>query len=234
MAAPQPLALTEKMIPTLAPQPGKKDRIVSDAAGNNLKLWIGQSGTKVWRYVYRFAGSSAQSITIGEWPHWTLAKARAEAQRLEGFRQQQRDPKTVVYDPKTSVTVGMVIDHYASTLTHPRTKANFERLARPLKADFGNMALPDFTRLALKEWVERRVTENNAGALESLLVFLSAAFKRACDSLSGMTVPAGYENPAKGLPSRIPAIADRLRGSYAVSWEEDEWAKNHGRHPGRI
>jgi integrase len=225
MAAPKPIALTEKMIAALAPEPGKKDRIISDAAGNNLKLWIGASGTKVWRYVYRFAGSNGQSITIGAWPHWTLAKARAEAQRLEGLRQQKRDPKLAVYNPTTAVTLGDVIDWYHDKhLTNPSTQANFTHLTKRLKADLGATPLRDFTRHVLKGWIEGRLTANNAGGLETLLRWLSSAFNQASDSLSGLDIPAGYENPAKGLGSKIPAIANRPRGSYAVSWEDDEWS----------
>jgi integrase len=163
--------------------------------------------------------------SVGIITHWTLAKARAEAQRLEGLRQQKRDPKLAVYNPTTAVTLGDVIDWYHDKhLTNPSTQANFTHLTKRLKADLGATPLRDFTRHVLKGWIEGRLTANNAGGLETLLRWLSSAFNQASDSLSGLDIPAGYENPAKGLGSKIPAIANRPRGSYAVSWEDDEWS----------
>lgn len=79
------MALTDVAIRTLKPNPTKQK--VSD--GEGLQLWILPTGTKVWRYAYRYEGSQ-KTLALGQYPLVGLAEARkrrdaAKAQLASGI-----------------------------------------------------------------------------------------------------------------------------------------------------
>ena len=69
--------LTDTKLRTLRPRTSAY-RI---ADGNGLCIEVRPSGSKVWRYRYRYAGKPS-IITMGEYPVMSLAEARAERDRL--------------------------------------------------------------------------------------------------------------------------------------------------------
>lgn len=78
------MALTDVAIRALKPQATKQK--VSDAEG--LQLWVLPTGTKVWRYAYRYGGTQ-KVLALGQYPLVGLAEARkrrdaAKAQLASG------------------------------------------------------------------------------------------------------------------------------------------------------
>lgn len=87
------MALTDTQIKKLKPTdkctPQRPDKY-SD--GNNLRLWVRHTGTKVWVSDYRFA-DKRQSLTIGKYPSMTLAEARQRNLEIKDLIDQGIDPK---------------------------------------------------------------------------------------------------------------------------------------------
>jgi hypothetical protein len=65
------MALTNVAIRALKPQATKQK--VSD--GEGLQLWKLPTGTKVWRYAYRYDGTQ-KVLALGQYPLVGLAEAR--------------------------------------------------------------------------------------------------------------------------------------------------------------
>ena len=65
------MALTDATIRALKPQATKQR--VSDSEG--LQLWVLPTGTKIWRYAYRYAGSQ-KTLALGQYPLVGLTDAR--------------------------------------------------------------------------------------------------------------------------------------------------------------
>lgn len=79
------MALTDVAIRALKPQATKHK--VSD--GEGLQLWVLPTGTKVWRYAYRYDGTQ-KTLALGQYPLVGLAEARkrrdaAKAQLASGI-----------------------------------------------------------------------------------------------------------------------------------------------------
>ena len=69
------MQLTEKLLATLALQPGEKDKIFFDNAVAGFGLRIRESGTRTWVYQYNI-GAKMRRMTIGQASAIKLAKAR--------------------------------------------------------------------------------------------------------------------------------------------------------------
>ncbi|WP_374499734.1 tyrosine-type recombinase/integrase [Pseudoxanthomonas sp.] len=72
--------LTDTKLRTLKP----RDNAYRIADTNGLCIEVRPSGSKVWRYRYRYAGKPS-IITMSEYPAMGLAEARAERDRLRAF-----------------------------------------------------------------------------------------------------------------------------------------------------
>ncbi len=91
------MSLTDTQIKRLKPSdtctPSRPDKY-SD--GNNLRLWVRSTGSKVWVCDYKHA-DKRQSLTIGKYPVMSLADARQRNQQIKDLIAQGIDPK---YDKK--------------------------------------------------------------------------------------------------------------------------------------
>jgi hypothetical protein len=72
--------------------PAGKLRKLSDMGG--LQLWIYPTGTKLWRYAYRFGGAQ-RSLAIGRYPSTTLLQARMERDKAKVMLKDGHDPSHV-------------------------------------------------------------------------------------------------------------------------------------------
>ena len=59
-----------------AAKPKEKDYSINDGGG--LYLFVGEKGSKLWRFVYSFEGKR-RKISFGAYPNTTLESARRKA-----------------------------------------------------------------------------------------------------------------------------------------------------------
>ena len=87
------MPLTDSQIKRLKPSetctPSRPDKY-SD--GNNLRLWVRSTGSKVWVCDYKYA-DKRQSLTIGKYPSMSLADARQRNQQIKDLIGQGINPK---------------------------------------------------------------------------------------------------------------------------------------------
>ena len=87
------MPLTDSQIKRLKPSdtctPSRPDKY-SD--GNNLRLWVRSTGSKVWVSDYKYA-AKRQSLTIGKYPAMSLADARQRNQQIKDLIAQGINPK---------------------------------------------------------------------------------------------------------------------------------------------
>ena len=87
------MSLTDSQIKRLKPSdtctPSRPDKY-SD--GNNLRLWVRSTGSKVWVCDYKYA-DKRQSLTIGKYPAMSLADARQRNQQIKDLIAQGINPK---------------------------------------------------------------------------------------------------------------------------------------------
>src|SRR5699024_5581983 len=87
------MPLTDSQIKRLKPSdtctPSRPDKY-SD--GNNLRLWVRSTGSKVWVSDYKYA-DKRQSLTIGKYPIMSLAEARQRNQQIKELIAQGINPK---------------------------------------------------------------------------------------------------------------------------------------------
>ncbi|MEK6203491.1 MAG: integrase arm-type DNA-binding domain-containing protein [Psychrobacter sp.] len=87
------MSLTDSQIKRLKPSeactPSRPDKY-SD--GNNLRLWVRHTGSKVWVSDYKYA-DKRQSLTIGKYPSMGLADARKRNQQIKDLIGQSINPK---------------------------------------------------------------------------------------------------------------------------------------------
>ena len=194
----------------------------TDVTGR-LEVRISPTSRK-WRYQYRFAGRGPRRITFGDVTVMSYAEARERAAFYDRAITDGRDPEHLSYNPKGAVSVADVLDHHLSTLTHPPTHAHVSRLYRWVREDHGATLVRDFTAGVLRDWMLRSYT-HRVGAADVLLRNLTAAYNKAAHELSGLKMPDGHKNPAKGLRAHLPFFHGRERGGYAVAWEDDVWRR---------
>ena len=72
-----PQRLTAVFVEQLA-LPAKGQRDYHDTEIPGFRLRVSYGGTKAWIYWYRIDGRPRR-LTLGRWPHITLAEARADA-----------------------------------------------------------------------------------------------------------------------------------------------------------
>lgn len=85
------LRFSHKAIENL-PTPSEKPAEYSDQIAVGLRIYVGTSGAKRWRYRYRFEGK-AGVIVLGKFPSMSLEKARTLAREKEAMIGDGIDPK---------------------------------------------------------------------------------------------------------------------------------------------
>lgn len=201
--------------------PASKPHVfVTDASTPGLQLKVYRNGRKGWWYQY--AGSR---VKIGDFPGIGYADARAKAQEFERMRAEGKDPRASVYDPKTATHLADVINSYGAYLDGRRSNGGhkFRNQMKLMVSKLGSTAVSAITPHVLRNFMEAHYSAKNAGQAHRVVSQLATAFNRAMQPFSGFAFPAGYRNPADNLADNIDFIRDRTRGSYAVSWEDNEW-----------
>lgn len=134
-------------------KPKEKDYSISDGGG--LFLFVGTTGSKLWRFVYTFDGKR-KKIAFGAYPDTTLENARRKADEARAkiangidpseLRKQAKAAKQLEWLNDARVSKGLPvlnsfadvtrqwldsIAHLTSVTTHKKKTSRIERLAFP-------------------------------------------------------------------------------------------------------
>ena len=161
------MPLTDSQIKRLKPSetctPSRPDKY-SD--GNNLRLWVRSTGSKVWVCDYKYI-DKRQSLTIGKYPAMSLADARQRNQQIKDLIAQginpKQDKKRLQADADGTKTFDAIAQrwhddrkaHIAAT-TYSRDYSQYQRDIKPI---IGHMNIEDITApdvLAIGKAVEAR------------------------------------------------------------------------------
>lgn len=161
------MSLTDSQIKRLKPSdtctPSRPDKY-SD--GNNLRLWVRSTGSKVWVCDYKYA-DKRQSLTIGKYPAMSLADARQRNQQIKDLIAQGINPK---HDKKRlqADTDGTKAFDAIAERWHDERKAHiapntysrdYSQYQRDIKPFIGHMNIEDITApdiLAIGKAIEAR------------------------------------------------------------------------------
>ncbi|MGP4717170.1 tyrosine-type recombinase/integrase [Psychrobacter sp. T6-6] len=147
------MSLTDSQIKRLKPSdtctPSRPDKY-SD--GNNLRLWVRSTGSKVWVSDYKYA-DKRQSLTIGKYPAMSLANARQRNQQIKDLIAQginpKQDKKRLQADTDGTKTFDALAQrwhkerkpHIAPT-THSRDYSQYQR---DIKPTIGHLNIDEIT-----------------------------------------------------------------------------------------
>lgn len=199
------MALTDTQIKKLKPTdsctPKRPDKY-SD--GNNLRLWVRHTGTKVWVSDYSFNGKR-QSLTIGKYPSMTLAEARQRNLEIKDLIDQGIDPKAQKKEALAEKDGSRLFDTIAQswyaereTYLAPSTfSRNYSAYERDVKPFIGQKLIDEITPpdvLAIGKAVEERGASEMA---KRTIREVGQIFKHAIRT--GLTT----SNPASDLAEAI-------------------------------
>ena len=161
------MPLTDSQIKRLKPSetctPSRPDKY-SD--GNNLRLWVRSTGSKVWVCDYKYI-DKRQSLTIGKYPAMSLADARQRNQQIKDLIAQginpKQDKKRLQADADGTKTFDAIAQrwhddrkaHIAPT-TYSRDYSQYQRDIKPA---IGHISIEDITApdiLAIGKAIEAR------------------------------------------------------------------------------
>lgn len=187
--------------------------------GDGLSLMIQPTGSKLWRFRYRFAGKE-NMLTFGAYPEVSLADARQkrdDARKLlaaGGDPAEQRKLDRAAAETARSNTFGMIADEYFDRLvrqgsaesTLKKNRWLLEHLAEPLRSR-PITAITPAEILALLQRVERAGHRHTAHRLRGLI---GSVFRLAVATLRAENDPTFALRGAltKETPTHRPAITD--------------------------
>ena len=144
------MALTDTKLRSLKP----KAKLYRIADSNGLTIEVRPTGTKFWRYRFRFAGK-ATMLTLGEYPAMGLADARAARDKARAQLKAGTNPVQAVQAERAALrenaenTFGAVAAELLSKRTREGlsdgTIARMQRLIDQDLASIGNVPVADVT-----------------------------------------------------------------------------------------
>lgn len=211
------MALTDTAVRTAKPR--EKLYRLADAAG--LCLEVTTTGSKLWRFRYRFAGK-AKMMGLGVYPAVTLAKARERREDARRMLAEGVDPSAYKQAEKRSIAARvhafeeLAREWYAynSPRWAPSTAAKaLQYLESDILPVIGSRPLKEVTRpelVALVRKIEKRGALNVAGKVRQ---WLSQIFRY------GLAKGSVESNPATDLDV-VAAIAPRTKNHPHVPLSE--------------
>ena len=222
--------LTDTKLRSLKP----KESVYRVADSNGLTIEVRPTGSKLWRYRYRFAGK-ANMVGLGEYPALSLHQARAERDRLRALLKGGADPAQVAKAERVALveraanTFGRVahelLDKRAKEGLSPGSVKRERRLIDKDLAPIADLPVSEVTApvlLAALRKIEKRGVLETAHRARSLA---GRVFRYAIATGRTTTNPApdligALEQPQTRHFASVtdPAlIGDLLRALYAYS-----------------
>lgn len=166
--------LTQRFIKSLnAPD---KRTTYYDTNEKGLILRVTTAGTKTFSYRYHKDGKN-QRFTIGQYPDFSLAEARAEVQRLRVSIRSGKDPQFERQKKKNPTTFKELVTDYKKKhvpTLREKTQTEYLRiLDNELLPDFGNLGIQDVTRgrilLSLNDKAHKEGSPTMANRIRAVL-----------------------------------------------------------------
>jgi len=228
------------------------DEVYKDMANYGLELRLSPT-SRIWRYQYRYAGGAPKRITLGDADLMDYNDAKSQAETYRRELESGRDPGLLLYRPNQAATLQDVVDFYKTTLsTGTSTRSNLDRVARKLLAQHGSTPLINITRPMVQHWLDatmwRRPSPKELAAIHAgsmpnslyrrqgtvvevrapgmaivLIRYMTAAFNRVIDPVSGLVMPPDYRNPFSDMAQWLPWLKDHAPESYARNWGSEQW-----------
>ena len=213
--------LTDTKLRNLKP----REALFRLADTNGLCIEVRPTGSKIWRYRYRFAGK-ANMLTVGEYPAVSLAEARAERDRARAVLKAGSDPAQVARIQRAAKieqagnTFAVVAEELMGKRVKKLSPGSVARERRMLEKDLGpfigDLPIQDITAplllMALRKIEGRGAVEtaHRARAAASLVFRYAVATGRT------------KHNPASDL---IGALSSTKTKHFASLTEPTEVAK---------
>jgi len=155
--------LTQSYVASLKPHPEKPTWITDDEV-DNLKLYVGTSGKKVWYFYYYDKDGKRASKKLGTFDALTVAQARDMAKDVAG--RVVRGENVKKEKPVQKLTYGEYLkEHYEPWVVSHR-KSGLETM-KTIKSAFHfllHQPLEDLSSIALEQWRTKRVNEGRKNA----------------------------------------------------------------------
>jgi integrase len=226
--------------------------VYKDIATYGLELRLSPT-SRVWRYQYRYAGGAPKRVTIGDADLMDYDEAKSQADAYRRELESGRDPGLLPYRPNQATTLQDVVEFYKTTLpSATSTRSNLDRVARKLLAQHGATPLINITRPMVQQWLDANMwrkpdlTElaaiqansmpkslyrkqgsvievRSPGMAVVLIRYMTAAFHKVIDPVSGLDMPADYHNPFSDMAQWLPWLKDHSPESYARNWGSEQW-----------
>jgi len=170
------IRLTQSYVSSLKPN-SEKPLWVTDASTNNLKLYVGTSGAKVWYLYYRNADGKKASHKLGSANVLTVAQARDYAQ--EFMYKLTRGENIKKEKPKAKLLLGDFIDNiYAEWRlnTHKAAQATLNMMKSQFESTFYSRPIEELKISEFYTWRNKRLEQGRkAATINKNIVALRAA-----------------------------------------------------------
>lgn len=133
--------LTDTKLRALKP----KEKVYRLADANGLCIEVRPSGSRIWRYRYRYAGKP-NMLTIGAYPAVSLAEARAEREKARAQLKKGMDPSLVAridraaQEEEAGNTFGAIAKELTAQRSQKLSPGSVVRERRMLERDLGSIA----------------------------------------------------------------------------------------------
>lgn len=211
-----------------------KANVYRVADANGLAIEVRPSGSKLWRYRYRYAGKASMA-SLGEYPAVSLADARAERDRMRALLRGGANPAHVVRAERVAITdrAANTFAFVAKELLTKRTNEGLGagsahrelRLIEKDLASIGGLPVADVTAqvllVALRKLEKRGVKEtaHRARSLAGRVFRYAIATGRATNN-PAMDLTGALEQPQTRHFASVTepkAIGDMLRALYSYA-----------------
>lgn len=199
-----------------------------DDEPRGLGVRIYPSGRKAFIYSYRNKSGVKRLVTIGDFPTWTLKRARAEALRLAVGVDEKRDPAAERRSERLEAKTGTVAALVAAYI-EARTQDRNRPMKRPeavqwcvdkfIVPTFGSRPWRDVRRSEVREWHARIAKAYNANrALQAMRAAFYWRLWQEDDAAGTRRRESDTRNPCAGIDLR-PETRRQVR------LELTEWPK---------
>lgn len=153
MSTAQKNLFTDKYLKNLKSQPNQTKPIdIREKSGDGFAITLFSSGVISFIYLYHFGGRKRR-MTIGRYPHMSLADAKREHRNALKMLENNLDPaeevKKVKFDAQNSSTVSGLIEEYLEIWAKPRKRSWEEDqriLYKDIRPTWGKRKVIDITK----------------------------------------------------------------------------------------